>query len=178
MASGLQRIRWNVFGLVLAGLSLSACVIPLSLEVEVSDAGISAPPIFRSAASPFEFPGPFTLARDATDVNISITLSDNDVDDTLFIRLFLDYDPESGAGLVTDCIAPPTGELERLAGCVADTICSRIEIGDTTFHTLEAHVTDRLWLTADDPDAEGQRPLRAIAIDAAESERSWTVRCE
>jgi hypothetical protein len=183
MASRLHRMGGYLFSLVLpAGLlvSTTACVIPLDLEVEVSDAGVSAPPILQSAASPFEFPGPFTLARENTDVTVSLTLSDNDVDDTLFIRLFLDYDATSGAGLVTDCTATPTGELERLATCLIGTVCNFIEAGDTTLHNLEAHVTDRLWLTADDPDAATQPPLRAIDVGggAKESERSWTVRCE
>lgn len=179
MASGLHRIRAYVKRLApLVLLGLGACVIPLDLEVEVSDAGISSPPVLESAASPFEFPGPFTLGRDDTDVNILLTISDNDIDDTLFVRLFLDYDADQNTNLVTDCIAPPTGDRERSASCVGDTICNFIEEGDTSLHTLEAHVTDRLWLTADDPDAEGQPPLRAVAANAGDSVRSWTVRCE
>lgn len=161
-------------------LSTAGCVIPPSLEVEVSDAGFSADPTIRSAASPFEFPGPFTVARDDTDVTLSLTLRDNDVDDTLFVRLFLDYDPESGAGLLSDCVSAPTGERDRVLGCPINTVCSLIEDGDTTLHNLEAHVTDRLWLTADDPGAADQPPLRAIDLEAGagDSVRGWTMRCE
>lgn len=178
VAPAVHRAGAYLFFLVLLALNAAACVIPLSLEVEVSDAGVSSPPILKSAASPFEFPGPFTLGRDDTDVNISLTISDNDLDDTAFLRLFLDYDADGNTNLVTDCIAPPTGEIVRIATCSGDTICNFIEVGDNTLHTLEAHVTDRLWLTADDPDAAGQPPLRAIALGAGDSVRGWTVRCE
>jgi len=181
MAPGVHLRRdAHVLALVLATglLALSACVIPLSLEVEVNDAGASSPPVIRSAANPFEFPGPLTIARDSTDVNISLTIEDRDVDDTLFVRLFLDYDAASGAGLVSDCVASPSGEDERIASCVGNTICNLIEDGDVSLHNLEAHVTDRDWLMADDPDAADQPPLRAVASNAGDSVRGWSVRCE
>ena len=182
MASRLHRLGKLVLSLIAAGFAgaSAACIIPPSLEVEVSDAGFSAIPVIRSAASPFEFPGPFTVSRDAADVTISLTLRDNDLDDTLFVRLFLDYDPQSGAGLLSDCVAAPTGERDRVLGCPASTVCNLIEVGDTSLHSLEAMVTDRPWLTADDPDAVDQPPLRAVDIGAGagDSIRGWTMRCE
>lgn len=182
MAPRLHRWVRSVFSLCAAGIACTsaACIIPPSLEVEVNDAGVSSPPVVRSAASPFEFPGPFTVTREATDVSISLTLRDNDLDDTLFVRLFLDYDPESGAGLISDCVSAPTGERDRVLGCPINTVCSLIEVGDTSLHTLEAMVTDRLWLTAGDPDAVGQPPLRAVDVNAGagDSIRGWTMRCE
>lgn len=160
------------------GTATSSCIIPPALEVEVDDAGVSSPPVIQSSAAPFEFPGPFTLSRDDTDAVISLTLYDLDLEDSLFVRLFLDYDPTSGAGLVADCTAPPTGDSNRVASCPASTICNRIDESDTNLHTLEAMVTDRPWLTADDPAAEGQDPLRATALDSTPSIRGWTMRCQ
>ena len=162
----------------LMAILITGCVIPRSLEVETSDANFSSPPIIDSAAAPFEFPGPFTLARDDIDSTLSLTLLDNDITDTLFVRIFLDYDPESGGGLVTDCTATESGERARVATCPAQNICTQLEEGDTDLHSLEAVVSDRDWLTADDPDAGDQPPLRAVPLEAGRVIRGWSMNCE
>ena len=160
-------------------LTVSAgCILLQDLEVESNDAGVSSPPVIESAGTPFEFPGPFTLARDDVDSEISLTLLDNDTDDTLHVRLFLDYDIASGAFLVSDCTAPASGTRERVVRCPADRICTPLDSADTSQHVLEVVVTDRDWLTAGSPDAEAQPPLREIAPDANRIIRGWSMSCQ
>jgi hypothetical protein len=181
VAPGLHRDASTVLSaatLLLILAFLAACIIPPALEVEVDDAGVNPSPNIVSSASPFEFPGPFTLARDDTDATISLTIVDSDLAATMFVRLFLDYDPATGAGLVTECQAAPTGELARVVSCPATTICGRLDPADTNLHSLEAVAADQLWLTADDPDAADQDPLRAVPDGSLPSVRGWFMRCE
>lgn len=161
-------------GLVAAG---SGCILTPNLDVEGGDAGPSSPPVIASSAPPFEFPGPFVLERDNTDATLSLTIRDNDIDDTVFVRVFLDYDPETGAGLVSDCGAAPESGIQRSVDCPLALACSLVDEGDTGTHVLEAVVTDRDWLMSDDPDAATQPPLRAVANNAGLSIRGWVMSC-
>ncbi len=176
MHSGLFKMA---MGCIVAayGLMGTGCILPISLEVETTDAGFSSPPIIDSAAAPFEFPGPLQLVRDDVGAEISLTVLDNDLDDSLFVRLFVDYDPESGSGLATDCTAPPSGTRSRVVVCPTANICPQIDLGDTDSHALEAVVTDREFLLGDDPDAVTQPPFRAFALDSGHAIRGWSITC-
>ncbi|MEO8844616.1 MAG: hypothetical protein ABI704_23740, partial [Kofleriaceae bacterium] len=83
-------------GAVVTSVLLTGCIIPPSLSVDVQDAGIDSPPSITSARSDLlelVEPGPylFPAAPDAQNETINLTLLDTDVDDALFVRIFVNY---------------------------------------------------------------------------------------
>ncbi len=181
MAHGLQRLRNAVtfLGAICLMSLLASCILLRELEVETEDAGVSSPPVIVSAGEGFDFPGPITLNRDNPTQEIQLTIADNDIDDTMHVRMFLDYDNQSGAFLVSDCTAPASNTRLRTVFCPTDRICSTLDSADTMLHSLEVAVTDRDWLTAGDPRADGQDPLREVELPIANLViRGWSMACQ
>src|SRR5262245_919594 len=73
----------------------SGCILPPPLELDDPDAGLSSPPLITDNVTPVEFlfPGPLTLTPGDTRA-FGFTLLDNDIDDVLFVRMFVDYSLE------------------------------------------------------------------------------------
>lgn len=159
------------------GLAVTAagCVVPVPLELETADAGPTAQPELVSAApGEFDFPGP--LALDPGDQRrMSLTLRDRDLEDTLYVRMFVDYGLPNQTGFVSDCVAVPSGALTRIADCSTSAICNSVT--DSDKHVLEAMVSDREFLPTGDPRAAGQDAFRELPIDAAFDYRFWQLTC-
>jgi hypothetical protein len=160
---------------LIACVSATACVIPPELEPDTGDAGPSSPPVIVEAGpSPdFQFPGPIALARQ-DGRRMSLTLRDNDVDDVLYVKLYVDYGRPLPTPAYADCQAAPSGAIVRIAECPVSALCNLIN--DDQDHFLDAMVADRPFLAMDVPD---QPPYRALDdVDrAAWSIRSWIMRC-
>lgn len=158
----------------------SACIFPPELDVATSDAGPGAPPVILSAgpAPEFTFPGPLVLDRQDTRT-LSLTVSDNELDDVIHVRLYIDYDRPNPEPAYAECQAAPTGEITRILACDLTSICNPIADTDQGDHVLEAMVADREFLSDSDPAAEGQKAFRALRDPdrAAFSLRSWIMRC-
>lgn len=176
------KSRMIAFGaLLLTSQSLgSACIFPPELEVGTHDAGPSSPPIITSAgpAPDFLFPGPMILDRQDTRT-LSLDVHDNDLDDVVFVRLYIDYGLPNPEPAYAECQAAPTGEATRVLACPVNSLCNPIGDSDQTFHTLEAMVVDREFLADSDPAAEGQPLYRAVRDESrvVPSFRSWVMRC-
>ncbi|HTM23045.1 MAG TPA: hypothetical protein VL172_21140 [Kofleriaceae bacterium] len=152
----------------MSGLA-TACVIPPPGDFASGDAGPSAPPVLLSAApEEFAFPGVMTLDR-GDQRRLILTLRDVDVDDTLFVRLFVDYGLPNQENSLSSCTALPTGEQTRVADCSTAQLCEPIT--DTAEHYLEAVVADREFLDEGDP------PFRALPETGASSARGWIMQC-
>jgi hypothetical protein len=163
-------------GVVLVG---PGCVLPADLEPAGADAGPSSPPVILVASPPdFALPGPVLVSREN-----SPTARDVNVDETLYVRLFVDYaqppdlQPRPGRA---DCQEGPNGTTERIIDCSTNALCSDIPDDDTSNHVLEAMIVDRTFLLDGDPAAEGQPPFRAIEdrVHAGYSSVSWVMRCQ
>lgn len=165
--------------LVLAAIGAS-CILPPELEVGTSDAGPSSSPVILSAgpAPDFLFPGPIILDRQ-DERTLSLTLLDNDVDDVLHVRLYIDYGRPSPEPAYAECQTAPTGETTRVLACPLNALCNPIADTDQGDHVLEAMAADREFLADSDPAAEGQDLFRALRDPsrAAFSFRSWVMRC-
>jgi hypothetical protein len=156
------------------------CVIPPDLAPDDGDAGPSSPPVLVEAGpSPdFSFPGPIQLERpDAREM--TLTLRDIDLEDVLFVRLFVDYGRPDPTPAWADCQAAPNGQAVRLAECPVSALCTSILGTDLGDHTLEAMVSDRPFIPDSDPAAVGQPPYRAVGdvSHASSSLRAWVMRC-
>jgi hypothetical protein len=152
-------------------LSLPGCVIPPPGEV-VRDAGTpNSPPVVIGASPPeFAFPGPVTIPT-IEPPSVTLTFSDNDVDDTLYVRKFRDYDLGAPSADVT-CggdVIPPTGAVERQAEFCTGTWCPASD--DGTPHMLEVVVADRPFID------DGMPLFRGLPEGAGSSVRAWRFLC-
>jgi hypothetical protein len=162
-----------------AATATGACVIPVPLELEENDAGPTSPPVILSASPPeLAFPGPITLEL-SDQRRLGLTVRDQDREDTLYIRFFVNYTDQSPTSTRADCVVPPPLPLSetRVADCSIANICREDLVGSTE-HFLEAMVADREFLPDNDPRSEGQPAFRALPADAAYSFRSWKLICQ
>ncbi len=158
----------------------SSCVFAPELEVGTSDAGPGSSPVILSAgpAPDFLFPGPLILDRQDPRT-LSLTVLDNDIEDVIHARLYIDYGRPNAEPAYAECQAAPTGEATRVLACPVNALCNPIADTDQGDHVLEAMVSDREFLSDSDPLAEGQDLFRAVRDPsrAAFSFRSWILRC-
>ncbi len=158
----------------------TACIFPPDLEVGDVDAGPGSSPVILSAgpAPDFLFPGPLILDRQDPRT-LSLTILDNDVDDVLHVRLYIDYGRPNPEPHYAECQAAPTGEATRVLACPVNVLCNPIADTDQGDHVLEAMASDREFIADSDPAAEGQDLFRALRDPsrAAFSFRSWVMRC-
>ncbi len=167
--------------LLLTSLSLgSACIFPLELQVGTEDAGPSSPPIITSAgpAPDFLLPGPMILDRQ-DQRTLSLDVHDNDLEDVIHVRLYVDYGRPNPEPAYAECQAAPTGEATRVLACPVNSLCNPIEDTDQGDHILEAMVVDREFLSDSDEAAEDQPLYRAVrdSTRVVPSFSSWVMSC-
>jgi hypothetical protein len=110
--------------------------------------------------------------------SFSLTLRDEDVDELLFVRMYVDYQPGAPTNFVSDCTAVATGMAERQATCPAERLCDDIPNTDTESHPLDVMVSDHQFLPSGDPAAVGQPAFRAVAPGGTPTIRTWLLKCE
>lgn len=160
-------------GMLLVGATLAGCVVPIPAEPEVADAGVNSPPIIVSASPsmPFDSGGPLDVASLST---VSVALRDKDIADTLYLRVFRDYQlakerifPIDWRTVTND---PTTGTADRTANFQTSTWCDGAPAGQTL--VFDVVVADRDW---DVPGAEPK--YRAVIPGGETSTRSWVGTC-
>jgi hypothetical protein len=141
--------RVHSSALAMFAVLTAACVVPPPLSVEgEADAGANAPPIIieahDGAANPLEPPDSVTVDRDALNPTLGVTVYDVDGADTLFVGMFVDFDPASPLGPRADCMAPPAadGAASRSTVCSTSALCTAEDLLDNP-HRLEIVVYDR-----------------------------------
>jgi hypothetical protein len=136
---------------LLLALPLAGCILPPSLSSGEQDAGVNSPPaitaVHTDADNLFE-PGPVSLTRNSGTINFE--LLDTNVDDTLVVRVFIDYTIKDPKPARAQCTAPPTGEPKRKVTCSASAICQVADDGQTRNMTIV--VFDRIPLDAGKPE--------------------------
>lgn len=158
-----------------------ACLIPPDLEPASQDAGGGSPPVILSAQPvEFAFPGPIVL-EPGVEKFMTLEVSDADVDDTLFVQFYVDYNRAPNnepTPAYASCQTAPTGMATRLIPCNTQFLCNPIG-DDTNAHVLEAMVADRSFILDSDPQAFGQPPYRALAEPekASFNISSWVMSC-
>lgn len=109
---------------------MAGCIFPPSLSVDVQDAGIDSPPAITAVRSSnqelrdgdiaaFEFGHMDTL---------NLTLLDTDVEDTLYVRIFVNYAPDNPSGPRAFCQSAAGTSAVRTATCDTQALCMRDEI--------------------------------------------------
>jgi hypothetical protein len=165
-------------------VAVAGCVLPADLEPAGADAGPSSPPVilFATPADAYTIPGPILVSRDDSP-RMSLTARDVDIDDNLYVRLYVDYEAPPDRlprPARADCQQVPSGTAERIISCPTNALCSDIPADDTSNHVLEAMIVDRTFLLDGDPAAEMQKPFRAVddPAHAGYSFVSWVMRCQ
>lgn len=165
-------------GLAVRTLAVSllagGCVLPPSLSSNQADAGENSPPAILSASSDLVQlvePGPVSFAI-GTSSTLNVALRDADVTDTLYVRIFVDYNhPDQTPPRVPKCIAPPTGKPDRTAICPLSGLC---ETGDATLtRGMTIVVFDR------EPLDDGTLPLyQAMPTGGLSTDRFYYLQCQ
>lgn len=150
--------------------TLVGCVIPPSLQPE--DEGTDSPPAILSVSgdqTAFAEPGPVVLAQGATGSSLLITLLDTDVNDTLYVRLFVDYNAPDRLPPRVICGAAPTGKPTRTATCNVSGLCMSADVG--VQRNLSIVVSDRPPLDF------GQDPQQLMSPGLS-TDRFYFLKCQ
>src|ERR1051326_2031938 len=89
------------------------CIIPPSLSVDNQDAGVNSPPAIiqvNSDQQELPEPGPVLFTRGTG--KLTLTLIDTNIDDTLFVRVFVNYTTKDPTAPRAFCSASP-GSVKR-----------------------------------------------------------------
>jgi hypothetical protein len=152
-------------------LTLVGCVIPPSLRI--ADEAVNSPPAILSITSDqleLAEPKPVFVERGETAGNLSVSLIDTDLGDTLFVRIFVDYNlPDRLPARVT-CVAAPNEDAFRTVTCNMAGLCAMADIGVQRNMTIV--VFDRR------PDDTGADPQHMDADDGRSTGRFYFLSCQ
>jgi hypothetical protein len=137
---------------VVFSLLAGGCVIPPSLSVGNQDAGVNSPPAFLGIRTDDqELPEPGPVIFDRGEGTFNAELIDTDVDDELFVRVFVNYTIDDPTPARVSCTAPANQKPTRTATCVTNALCLLSDtVGDQTFN-MHIVVFDREPLEGVDP---------------------------
>jgi hypothetical protein len=150
-----------------------ACVIPPRLDVENQDAGINSPPAIlgvRTDDQELPEPGPVIFDRGAGTLNAE--LIDTDLDDELFVRVFVNYTIENPTAPRVLCSAPANGKASRTVTCNTNALCLAEDSANPD-NKLNMHITvfDREPLESGDP------PFQAMTEGGLSTSRFYFLQC-
>ncbi len=158
----------------LAPVMFVGCIIPPSLGVEQQDAGVNSPPSIlsvRSDQTELPEPGPIDLEVNQSSP-LNLTLLDTDINDKLYVRVFLDYTADNRTSPRSTCIAATSGTAQRTASCQAAGICISSDLNKDP-HVMQVMVFDREPL-----DGEVQPLFQAMNPPGLSTDRVYTLHCK
>lgn len=159
---------------IIPALLLVGCVIPPSLEVDTEDAGVNSPPaivLVTSDQSALPEPGPVSFDKGPTAGSLSISLVDTDVADTLFVRVFVDYNLPDRLPARSTCTATPNGQPMRTATCGLSSLCAQPDLGVQRSMTIV--VFDRPLL-----DNDVEPAFQAMQPGGLSTSRFYYLKCQ
>lgn len=162
----------TVWGLVL--LPLVGCVIPPSLSIDNQDAGVNSPPAIMSVTSDQQAlpePGPVLFEEGRGAGSLSVQLIDTDTSDTLYVRIFVDYNLPNRLAARVSCTAPPSMNPTRTTTCILSTLCVPDDVGVQRNMTIV--VFDR------QPLENGEEPpFQAMPPGGLSTSRFYFLKCQ
>jgi hypothetical protein len=148
--------------------STTSCVVPIPASPEERDGGVNGFPVIVSASpATMKFPGPIKLDPTLPQ-QITVTLKDGDLDDTLVLRVFRNY-PSSLAPL-QETTGIDAEDGERLATLDTAAWCFGVVEGQQLTFTL---------VVADRPFAANniEPPFQAVTAGGQTSSQYWIATC-
>lgn len=102
---------------------------------------------------------------------LSIVVGDADLDDTLYVRIFVDYNHPDPTPPRAECIADAR-TATRTVMCRLEGVCQQSDIGRDPLPLLQLFVFDRAY----DPNA---LPLyQGVAADGLSASQTFFLRCQ
>ena len=152
---------------------LTSCVIPIPATPEDADAGpvslLDTPIVLDSTP---QMPGPITINL-ASPFLVSLVLRDHDIADTLYIRVFRDYQSDKNRGPVTDTMVandPVNGTEDRQKFIDTNTWCATPSETQIPFDVIVADQPFETNLAIE--------PIyQAVKNNGRWSKRSWVAKC-
>lgn len=154
-------------------LMFAGCVLPPTLGVEKQDAGINSPPSItsvRSELKEYTEPGPITLEVAATSGALSLKLLDTDLSDTLYPKVYVNYNNPIATPARSTCTPAPGDMAERTSTCPLVGVCTTAESTGGP-HLLQIVVFDRQVLDS------GMPLYQAAPPGALSSSRTYLLKC-
>ena len=154
----------------------SGCIIPPSLSVDNQDAGIDSPPSITSVRSDLTAmiePGPYSFpaAPNAQNETVNLTLLDTDINDSLYVRIYVDYAVAAPTAPRSTCNAVVNGSAVRTTTCSLAALCLQSEVSNDPTHIMEIVVFDR------EPLDSGSPTFKAIPDGGQSTTRTYQLGC-
>lgn len=154
------------------GALLAGCVVPLPYPEESGDAGQGGyPPVIRAGTPPLG--EPTSLFYSAPNTDYTLDVEDRDLDDTIYLRIFRDYDPQAPMPPIVDRLYPPGGEALRTLGVEVGVVAWCPELPEPRQYIFEVVVADRPF------DPNPTPPVyRSVTLGGDFTVRPWVITCE
>lgn len=161
--------RRAIRALALAML-FTGCVIPPSLSVDTTDAGLNSPPSIVSVrADGVELPEFSTVNFEKGVGTLNLTVYDTDLDDTLYPKIFVDYTFQNPTPARSDCTPAAGGSVMRSSTCGLAGLCQDADFNQD--RTMQVLVFDRQVLNVGSPVYQSMPP------GGLSTSRTFTLRC-
>jgi hypothetical protein len=153
-------------------LLAGGCVIPPSLSSNTTDAGVDSPPAILKVFSDVDLKegAPVLFEYNAAN-NITVTVRDTDLGDTLYVRMFVDYNNPDQTPPRGSCLPAPSAKSpDRTSVCNIQGLCLMSDIGQT--RGLSFVVFDR------EPQDTGTPLYQAMPPDGQSTSRFFYLKCQ
>ena len=163
---GSLAIRSLVLAMMFAG-----CVIPPSLSVDTTDAGLnSAPTIISVRAEGVELPEWKQINFAQGEGTLNLIVYDTDLDDTLYPKIFVDYNIPDQTAPRSTCTPAAGGRVSRSSTCSLIGLCLTADLNQE--RTMQVIVFDREII-------EGQLPAyQAMPPGGLSTSRTFKLVCQ
>ncbi|HEY0190792.1 MAG TPA: hypothetical protein VGC42_06685 [Kofleriaceae bacterium] len=150
----------------------AGCVIPPSLEIG-ADAATNSPPAILSVTSDQQAlaePGPVLFNQGPTAGTLSVQVIDTDATDTLYVRIFVDYNAPDRLNARVFCAPLLPSAAVRTTTCNLTTLCTVSDLN--AVHNMTIVVFDR------EPKEDGTDPaFQAMAPPGLSTSRFYLLKC-
>ncbi|HEU4735011.1 MAG TPA: hypothetical protein VFT22_44270 [Kofleriaceae bacterium] len=153
---------------------LAGCVIPPSLSTG-DDAGVNSPPAIMSVTSDQQAlpePGPVLFDVGPTAGDVSVQLIDTDINDTLYVRIFVDYNLPNRFDARAKCMAVPSTKPTRQATCHLNALCADEDVG------LQRNMTIVVFDREPLPPGEADPPFQGMPPGGLSTGRFYFLKCQ
>ena len=133
-------------------LGAGGCIIPPSLSVDNLDAGQNSPPAILAVRSDeAELPEQSTVIFNRGVGSLNVELLDTDVNDTLQVRVFVNYTLDNPVSQRSTRTVDPQGTAKRTATCDLTALCTEDDVKDGLTLNMSVVVFDRIPLESGTP---------------------------
>jgi hypothetical protein len=163
---GRRAIRVLALAMLFTG-----CVIPPSLSVDTTDAGLNSPPSIVSVrADGVELPEFSAVTFEKGVGTLNLTVYDTDLDDTLYPKIFVDYTFQNPTPPRSNCTPAAGGSVMRSSTCDLAGLCQDADVEQEP--PMQLLVFDRQVLDVGTP------VFQAMPPGGLSTSRTFTLICQ